>query len=319
MPTGSGIVDVAGVGLNALDTLIRLPRFPTFDSKLELLESASVPGGQVASALVACASWGLRTRYIGKIGDDAAGQLHESEFARAGVEAHLVRVPDCRSQYAFILVDESTGERTILWKRDSRLELQPEELEREWIVQARALHLDGHDTRAAAQAAGWAREAGIPVTADLDNLYPAVETLLKNTDYLLASREFPARLTGETNLLRSLPAISQEHGCRVAGVTLGAQGAVAWDGARFHYSPGFRLKIVDTTGAGDIFHAGFVYALLAGWNLGQALDFSCAAAALNSTALGARGGIRPVAEIEQLVRDGRRSEPAFTPSELAAV
>jgi sulfofructose kinase len=312
------IVDVAGVGLNAMDTLIRLPHFPGFDSKQELLESVRLPGGQVASAMIACRRWGLTARYVGKVGDDDAAGIHLAEFDRAGVEAHLVRVADCRSQYAFILVDAATGERTILWKRDPRLELRPEELEREWIVRARALHVDGHDTRAAAQAARWAREAGIPVSADIDNLYPGVEALLENTDYLLASRDFPARLTGEPDLRKSLPAIRRAHGCQVAGVTLGTRGALAWDGRRFHCSPGFMVEALDTTGAGDIFHAGFVYALLAGWELDRTLDFSCAAAALNSTALGARGGIRPVGEIERLMREGRRMEPAFSPDELAA-
>jgi sulfofructose kinase len=310
-------VDVVGVGLNAADTLIRLPRFPAFDSKLELLEAVRLPGGQVATAMVACALWGLGSRYVGKVGDDDAAALHEAEFAHAGVEAHLVRVAGCRSQYAFILVDEPSGERTILWKRDPRLALDPADLRREWIVRARALHLDGHDTRAATQAARWAREAGIPVTADLDNLYPGVEALVENIDYLVSSRDFPARLTGEPDLLKSLPAIRRAYGCRVAGVTLGARGALAWDGSSFHYAPGFRVKVVDTTGAGDVFHAGFVYALLAGWELDRALAFSCAAAALNSTALGARGGIRPVAEIDRLVREGARSEPAFRPAELA--
>jgi sulfofructose kinase len=312
------IVDVVGVGLNAIDTLLRLPHFPAFDSKVELVDSVRLPGGQVASAMIACRRWGLTARYVGKVGGDDAADIHQAEFDQAGVEAHLIRVGGCRSQYAFILIDAATGERTILWKRDTGLELRPEELDREWIVRARALHVDGHDARAAAQAARWAGEAGIPVSADIDNLYPGVEALLDHTDYLLASRDFPARLTGEPSLLKALPAITRAHGCHVAGVTLGAQGALAWDGQRFHYTPGFLVKAVDTTGAGDIFHAGIVYALMAGWELDRALAFSCAAAALNSTALGARGGIRSVTEIERLMREGQRSEPAFRPQELAA-
>ena len=310
------LVDVVGVGLNATDTLIRLPHFPAFDSKVEFQSADVRAGGQVASAMVACRRWGLSTRYIGKVGDDAAAELQREEYAREGVEAHLLAVPGCMSQVAFILVDQGSGERTILWKRDPRLELRPEEIERDWIVRARALHVDGHDTAAAAAAARWACEAGIPVTADIDNLYPGVEALLENVDCLLASRDFPARLTREADLLRSLLAIQRRYGCRVAGVTLGRQGALAWDGGRFHYSPAYRVDAVDTTGAGDIFHGGFVYALLQGWPLSRALDFSCAAAALACTALGARGGIRPVAEIERLMREGPRHEPAYEPTEL---
>jgi len=111
-------------------------------------------------------------------------------------------------------------------------------------------------------------------------------------------------------LLKSLPAIRRRFGCRVTGVTLGKKGVLAWDGTRFHYCPGFRVQAVDTTGAGDIFHGAFVYGLLQDWPLERNLEFSCAAAALNCTFLGARGGIRPVEEIERLVREGERSEPA---------
>src|SRR5690348_2248267 len=128
--------DIVAIGLNATDTLIRVPRFPAFDSKTRILSSRILPGGQAATAAVACRLWGLRSRYVGKIGDDAAGRLQREEFAREGVEAHLVEVPDCASQLAFIIVDQETGERTILWQRDDRLDLRPEELPREWICSA---------------------------------------------------------------------------------------------------------------------------------------------------------------------------------------
>src|SRR5580704_15718425 len=198
-------VDVVGVGVNAADTVIQLPHFPASDSKLEFSKSAVMLGGQVASAMVACAKWGLRTRYVGKIGDDESGELHRKEFAEAGADAKLICAPGCASQSSFILVDQSTGERTVLWKRDSRVALQPEDLKREWITDARALLVDGHDTAAAAQAARWARESQMPVTADLDNLYPGVEVLLEHTDFVVTSKEFPARLTGAKDLLKSLP------------------------------------------------------------------------------------------------------------------
>ncbi len=308
--------DVVGVGLNATDTLIRLPHFPAFDSKVEFISADVLPGGQVASAMAACAEWGFRARYVGKIGDDRAAEFQRAELARAGVEAHWLAVPDCPSQAAYILVDEKSGERTILWRRDPRLELRPEELQRVWIDSAGALLVDGHDTAAAAQAARWARESGNPVFADVDNLYPGVEDLLKNVDYLMASRDFPGKLTGEHDLAKSLPAIQQRYGNRLVGVTLGRVGALAWDGRRFLPCPGYAVDAVDTTGAGDIFHGAFVYAMLENWPLERVLDFSCAAAALNCTALGARGGIKPVAEIERLMRDGRRT---VSPDEIGGI
>lgn len=306
----SSKVDLVGVGLNATDTLIRLPHYPALGSKVEFRSADVLPGGQVATAVAACQQWGLRTRYVGKIGDDNAAAIHRAEFERLGVETRLLAAPGCASQQAVILVDDA-GERTVLWKRDNRLTLQPEELQREWITEARALHVDGHDTAAAVMAAGWARAAGIPVIADLDDLYPGVEGLLEKIDYLITSRDIPGRLTGDPDLRKSLPTLRSRYGCRLTAATLGQEGVLAWDGAQFHYAPAFRVQPLDTTGAGDIFHAGFIYGLLQGWPLPRQLDFACAAAALNCTAAGARGGIRSVRDIERLIASGPRHPSVF--------
>jgi sulfofructose kinase len=308
--TKSPQVDVVGVGLNATDTLILLPHHPALGSKVEFRSADIQPGGQVATAIAACQQWSLQTRYVGKVGDDNAATIHRTEFEKLGVEAHLIIAPGCASQQAVILVDDS-GERTVLWKRDNRLTLQPEELQRDWISTARALHVDGHDTAAAVVAAGWAHEAGIPVIADLDDLYSGVDALLEKVDYLITSRDIPGRLVGEPDLRRSLPLVRERFGCRLAAATLGHEGVLAWDGSQFQYAAAFEVKPVDTTGAGDIFHAGFIYGLLHGWPLSRQLDFACAAAALNCTALGARGGIQPVENIERLIATGSRHASAF--------
>jgi sulfofructose kinase len=308
-------VDVVGVGLNATDTLISLPRYPELGSKVGFHSAQILPGGQVASAMAACQEWGLRTRYVGKLGDDPAASVHRAEFSRLGVEAHLATASGCTSQQAFILVDEN-GERTVLWKRDSRLTLLPGEIEREWVVNSRALHVDGHDTAAASQAAAWARSAGVPVISDLDDLYPGVEALLQNVDYLISSRDIPERIIGENDLKKSLPALRERYGCRLTAATLGHDGVLAWDGSTFHYAAAFRVDTVDTTGAGDIFHAGFIYGLLQGWPVRRQLDFACAAAALNCTGIGARGGNQSLEKIEALVKIGARHPAAFDLSKL---
>jgi sulfofructose kinase len=298
-------VDVVGVGLNATDTIIPVPHYPERGSKVAFHSANVLPGGQVASAVAACQQWGLRTRYVGKVGDDPAGQLHRDEFARLGVDARLFTAPGCPSQQAFIIVDD-TGERTVLWKRDSRLSLCQDELKREWVSDARVLHVDGHDTAAAATAAAWAREAGVAVVADLDEPYPGIEKLLPNLDYLIASRDIPGRLVGESDLRRALRIARDQFGCVLTAATLGEEGVLAWDGAQFHYAAAYCVHVVDSIGAGDIFHAGFIYGLLQGWPLQRQLDFACAAAALNCSAVGARGGIQPVARIEELMAGGAR-------------
>jgi sulfofructose kinase len=308
--TASSKVDLVGVGLNATDTLIALPEFPVRGSKLEYSVETIMPGGQVATTVAACQTWGLRTRYVGKLGDDDAARLHIREFARLGVEAQLIQVPGAASPKSTILVDHD-GERTVLCRRDERLILQPEELDREWIVNARALHVDGYDTAAATVAAKWARAAGVPVIADLDEIYPGVEELIRNVDYLIVSRDFPCRLMAESDLTRALKNIQLHYGCQLTAGTLGPDGVVAWDGRRLHHTSAYCVPVADTTGAGDIFHAGFIYGLLQGWPLERQLDFSCAAAAMNCMATGARGGIGTVEAIEELMTTAMRYPTVF--------
>lgn len=305
-------VDLVGVGLNATDTLIPLADFPVCGSKIEYRTETVMPGGQVASTVVACQTWGLRTRYVGKLGDDDAAELHAREFARTGVETHLIKVSGAASPKSLILVDQH-GERTVLCRRDERLVLQPCELDREWIVNANALHVDGHDTEAATLASGWARQAGIPVIADLDDIYQGVEALIENIDYLIVSRDFPCRLMAEDNLKAALQKMQSRYGCLLTAATLGPEGVLAWDGRQFHRRPAYRVPVVDTTGAGDIFHAGFIYGLLQGWNLERQLDFACAAAAINCMADGARGGIKAIETIEELMASTPRYENACDP------
>lgn len=303
-------VDLVGVGLNATDTLIRLANFPVSGSKVEFDEVSILPGGQTATAIVACQSWGLQTRYVGKLGDDTAATLHHTAFDLTGVESQVLTAAGCPSAQSIILVD-SIGERTVLLKRDARLALQPSELQRHWITGARALHLDGFDTAAATLAARWAKDADIPVIADLDELYPGVDDLLPLIDYLIVSRDFPEKLTGEIDLQFALKTMQRRYGCRLAAATLGPDGVLAWDGETLHYTPAYNVPVVDTTGAGDLFHAAFIFGLLQAWPLSRQLDFACAAAALNCTAPGARGGIASVDAIESLMRRGQHYPSLF--------
>ena len=298
-------VDLVGVGLNATDTVIPLRTYPARGSKVEYSTASFLPGGQVATTVVACQLWGMKTRYVGKLGDDVAATLHREAFAHAGVETRITTVPGGASAQSLILVDAG-GERTVLCRRDERLVLQPADLKREWIEHARALHIDGYDTAAATVAARWARAAGIPVIADLDELYPGVEELLENIDYLIVSRDFPSRLMREPDLEKSLQQMQRRFGCLLTAATLGPDGVVAWDGLNFHSTAAYQVPVLDTTGAGDIFHAGFIFGLLQDWPLARQLDFACAAAALNCTAVGARGAIQPVEEIEALMATGTR-------------
>jgi sulfofructose kinase len=310
--------DVVGVGLNATDTLIVLPRFPSYGGKVPFEREILCPGGQVASAMVTCAKLGLRAKYIGTLGDDERGEMQLESLRSSGVDLDDIEIrANCPNQSAYILIDRTTGERTVLWHRDNCLRIDPARLTPEKITCARLLHIDGHDTPAVARAAEIARRHQIPVTVDVDTIYPGFERVLPNVDYLIASSEFPSRWTHEADPFRALGMIQEEYGMRFAAMTLGANGALARMDGRFIYSPGFVVDCADTTGAGDVFHGAFCYAVLQSMPVRDALEFSNAMAALNCTALGARGRIASLEEAQTLMRGGeRRSSSEFEQPEF---
>jgi len=309
------LFDVVGVGLNATDTLILLPHFPSYGGKVPFEREILSPGGQVASAMVTCAQLGLRTKYIGTLGDDQRGVVQLESLRASSVNLDDIEIrANCPNQSAYILIDQTSGERTVLWNRNECLRIDPASITVEKITCARLLHIDGHDTPAVSRAAEIARRHQITVSVDVDTIYPGFEGVLPNVDYLIASSDFPSRWTHEPEPFRALSMIQDEYGMRVAAMTLGADGSLARVEGRFIYSPGFVVDAIDTTGAGDVFHGAFCYSVIESMPVREALEFSNAMAALNCTALGARGHIASLPEAQALMRGGeRRSNPEFQP------
>jgi sulfofructose kinase len=299
--------DVVGVGQNATDTLILLSHFPAYAGKVAFERELLSPGGQVASALVTCAKLGLSVKYIGTVGDDERGRIQLESLRESGINLDDVEVREnCPNQTAYILIDQATGERTVLWQRNDCLRLDPESMTVEKITSARLLHIDAHDTATVAKAAQIARDHRIPVTVDVDTIYHGFDQVLPHVDYLVASSEFPVQWTNERDPFRALEMIQEEFHIPVAAMTLGALGALARVEGSFIYSPAFVVNCADTTGAGDVFHGAFCYAVLQKMPMRETLEFSNAMAALNCTALGARGGISTIEQARALMQRGER-------------
>lgn len=300
------LFDVVGIGLNATDTLLLVQEFPPYAGKVAFDREMLSPGGQVATAMVSCSRLGLRAKYIGTVGDDLRGDIQRQSLEGTGVDTSSVIIrQNCPNQTAYIIIDERTGERTVLWQRAPALRLSPDEIRPADILSARMLHIDGFDIDAAACAASIARQHGIPVSIDVDTVYPGFESVLKNVDYLVAGSGWPAKWTGESDPFKALCALQSEYGTKVVAMTLGDYGSLARNGGRWYYSPAFEVSCLDTTGAGDVFHGGFCYAILEGMPLNQALEFANAAAALNCTAIGARGNVAARPEIDALIAKAR--------------
>jgi len=293
--------DVVGMGLNSVDFLTVAPEFPAPNSKMKMLHFSKQGGGQVATAMVALSRWGVKAKYIGKVGADELGQFSLQAIRQEGVDVSSVTVePNATNQFATIIVDGPTGDRTILWNRDDRLMYREGELRKEDVCCGKLLHLDGHDIHAAIQCGRWAKEVGIPTVVDLDKVEPRTSELIEEIDFLVTSSRFPMFYTGISDRKEALLELQkQTHGFLCT--TLGHLGAMALVNGEFFYAEGFKIRAVDTTGAGDVFHGGFIHGLLQNWEVEKILRFANAVAALKCLDLGGRRGIPTLEKAHQFM------------------
>ncbi|HWF83317.1 MAG TPA: PfkB family carbohydrate kinase [Vicinamibacterales bacterium] len=303
MPRSDERWDVIGVGANSVDVVCLLPGCPQPSgafAKMRIRTRHTLCGGQTATAVSTCASLGLRSKYVGVCGSDENGGRIRHALSCGRVDATDLIVRDAANQSAVILIDETTGERIVLWDRDDRLQLRDDELPEAALAAARIVHVDDVDEDAAIRAAGIARQAGADVSTDIDRVTPRTAELIGLATHAMFAQHVPAQLTGISDLEPSLRHL--RRGYRgVLCVTLGDQGAVALDGEVFHRQPAFHVHAVDTTGAGDVFRGGFIYALINGQPIEHALRTANAAAAVSCTRLGALNGVPTREEIEALM------------------
>ena len=288
---------VYGLGQCCLDYIGKVDSYPPPDVKCEFRQMVIQGGGPVATALVALSKWGVSCTFAGVIGDDQFGDIIKATLEDEKVDtAGLVVRQGSESQFAFILAEPGVGRRTIFWRRPTGSPPSPQELDYSTIRKAAVFHTDGLFTEASLAAAKAAKEAGVKVVVDAGSLREGMLDLAQLSDYFLASETFSDGLVGEGRPLDACRKLA-EYGPSVVGVTLGARGYVALAGNRIIERPAYQVDSVDTTGCGDVFHAGFTYGLIKGWKVDKCLDFGAWAAAEVSLELGGRAGIPPIAQI----------------------
>jgi len=294
-------MDVVGFGENSIDYIYRLPALPVAGiGKLHVNSRSIRPGGQVATTMAACAALGLSASYVGTIGNDDGGRLVREQLMVRGVDVRHVIVRPAPTRYAAILVDERHGERIVLWDRDERLAVPALDIRSEWIAGARLLHVDQTDEAASTALAQVARAAGVIVTSDIEAVTPQTEALLEAVSVPIFAEQTPSALTGEADAERALRKLRARHKGMLV-VTLGALGAMLLDGDDLHVEPAFPVKAVDTTGAGDVFRAGFIFGLLNRMTPGDTLRFACAAAAIACSRPGAMESVPTRDEVAGLM------------------
>ena len=296
--------DVVGFGTNAVDFLIQVPTYPKFTSKIELTDYQQAAGGEIATSMVGLQRLGLRTAYVGRFGSDAAGEMGLDSLKREGVDlTYAETIEGAQTQIAFIVIDEQSGERTVIWKRDAKLHYTEADAPLEAVSATKVLHFTPHDARACLRLAESARSTGTIVSIDIDNMFEGVEELLGSVDIIIASADFPRKLLGEVDHRTSLREIQRRYRAPIVGVTLGEAGSLILCGNDFIETPGFEVPggCKDTTGAGDSFRVGLIYGLITGQSVEDSARIANAVAALKCRAVGARTALPTPDELNSLL------------------
>ena len=299
--------DVVGFGTNAVDFLIQVPFYPEFDSKIELTEYTQSAGGEVATTVVGLTRLGIKTAYVGRFGDDEAGNYGLQTLIDEGVNTDFAeRIAGARTQIAFIIIDERNGERTVIWKRDMQLSFDETEVSAKIATLGKILHFTPHDTQACIKLAGIARENGTIVSIDIDNIFEGVEELFPQVDIFISSAEFAENFVGIADKRQALKELKSRYGFKIAGMTLGENGSLMLCGNEFIKTKGFQVPngCKDTTGAGDSFRTGFLYGLLKGENVETSAKMANAVSALKCRKIGARTALPNASELKNLMNSG---------------
>ena len=289
---------VVGIGQCCWDMLLNVDRYPDADTKQELLSRTEQGGGPVATALATLARMGVTCRFHGIVGDDDAAEMIRGSLVAEGVGISGMKArKNSSSQQAFIVVERGTGRRTIFWQRPGGAELRPEELGGDFLDGTHGLLLDGLMAEASLFAAQEAKRRGVTVMLDAGRLRPGMPETIRHCDYLVAAEQFAFDM-GWSLEPAAFGEAASRTGATVVTVTRGPRGSITWCSREgVHEVPAFPVEAIDTTGAGDVFHGGYLYGVLQKWPLSDTIRFASACAAIKCMKSGGWAGIPGVEEV----------------------
>jgi ribokinase len=259
-------------------------------------------GGPASTALVTLSRLGIRTAFLGSVSDDPFGIEIQKELQKEKVDTTFLKVtPGYTSQFAFIAITKGNGARTIFWDRGSVPHLTSKDVDLSPFSHARVFHTDGLMLEASIEAAHQAKDMGMTIVMDAGTLRPGYKELVSLVDVLIASQGFGESLVGSGEPPEKVLEVLSQCGSREVVMTLGAKGSVGWDGGSITFQDAYSVDVMDTTGAGDVYHGAYIYGLLHGWNMPECMRFASAVSALKCTQIGGRKGIPRLEQVNAFI------------------
>lgn len=283
---------VVGIGANVFDTLITVPNYPTEDTKLRASAVKECGGGPCATGLVAVQKLGVPSAYVGALAQDSGGAFLLNDMKRFGMSVDYVDiVPNTHSFSSYVVLSQETTSRTCVFHKGGLPDFKIDEKKAAAIREADILMIDGNELENAIEGAKIAREAGTKVLYDAGGLYDGIDRLLPYADILIPSEEFSLKFTGCDNAEDAAKKLFAQFSPDVVVITQGKRGGLYYDGKEIRRYPMIPAEVVDSNGAGDVFHGAFAVAMVKGFAYDKACVFASGVSALKCTKLGARDGV----------------------------
>jgi sugar/nucleoside kinase (ribokinase family) len=294
--------DIVGIGRNSWDKILTVDHFPKPDEKMNVKNASTQCGGQVANTIVAAAKLGIKTMYLGKFGDDAYGQAVRSALFKADVDISESKIiPGIPNQSAVIIVDQKNSTRNVFTLKHPKLDIHFKDFENSAYTDGKILYLGSRSIEELKEFAKNGREKKCVVALDLDDAHSETEDVLSHVSILFCPQSYLDNFVQEESVQSKMKFLFEKHKLQIICCTLGAQGSIAYDGKQFYQRDAYKIDVTDTTGAGDVFQAGFLVALLRGKSIDEALQFANGVVALKCMHLGSQEGSPSLTEAESFI------------------
>lgn len=289
------------VGIAVMDHIFHLKEIPTTLGKHFADNYLEVGGGPAATAAVAIAKLGGNVELWGRVGDDRIGDRIIEELNEYGVDTtYIKQIPSCASSISAVLVDQE-GERLIINRPVKNLDPDPSWLPLERIEKADAVLSDAAWPDGGKSVLKAARHYHVPSVLDADKVpHDQLPDLVQEASHIAFS-ENGLKLASDAKEVKAALQDNQHSHHTWLGVTMGGAGTYWVENDTLLNEPAFKVDVVDTLGAGDVFHGALAFALAEGSPIKEAIRFANATAALKCTKPGGRAGIPSYEEVQQLI------------------
>ena len=297
-------IDVLGMGIIPFDILYTIERYPRPESKIDASRFFTQGGGPAPNAMVALSRLGVKTAIVAAVGDDLFGKFSIDEMKQEGVDTRFIIVKKKTSAVATGYIEKGSGRRTMVLYRD--ITVEPRDIKTTKLPIPRVVHLDGRDMPATMKLARWARRVGAVVSFDIGSIRNDVSEVFPLVDHLVVADSYAFPFTGCRTTRTAIRKLRQY--CRGSiVVTEGLRGSIGYEDGDIVRWKAYRVKNVDTTGAGDAFHAGYIYGLLRGFSMVERLRFGAAVASLKCTRSGGRTGLPTVGQVRRFLKSNPKT------------